>query len=694
MNAELAPGPTPAARAYQVNDLIIDVGVRRVTRNGIDLEISGRAFDLLVALVRAAPNLMSTRELLEGVWPRIIVGTETVTQCVMRLRQSLGDSAENPRYVVAVRGHGYRMAAEVRVMAVTPPASSQVAVEAPVGAPAGGAAPETVPATVPVPPAHKIRHWMSALLVLAVLVGISAAWWGLRHRSAVQTAASSEPRPASPAVAGSSVAVMPFANLTGEPSKDYLGDGMAEELINALAQVRGLKVPARTSAFAYKGRNVDIRRVAQNLGVAMILEGSVRSAGARVRISARLVDAKSGYQVWSQDYDRQSADIFKLQDDLAAEIVQALRGFVHADLRVPPSRIPPSRDVQAYDLYLQARSINRGTASSIRQALPMVNQALVRDPDFADAYASRAMLLAGSVVFGMAPSASLDGAEDDAVRALALNPNLAEAHTAREAIFVLRGHWVEAESSFRAAMVTAADDPYIRNYHTLLVLGPVGRLQQARSELDVSYHLAPGDGYTMHELAVTESARGHDVEALKFTRLWEELNGGPDPTLWDIALVYARAATRSGQYAEASERVIRALPDELRSTAGERAVRAFYTALADPAKTPAAALALRGFMPQLYGGRANGRTKMFFVNALAMIGDLDAAYELAGRLADRRAGMPGRIDWSDAWTPEMRPFRQDPRFAAFAARLGLMEYWQQYGPPDECDVKDDELICR
>ncbi len=121
------------------------------------------------------------------------------------------------------------------------------------------------------------------------------------------------------------MAVLPFANLTGETSKEYFSDGMAGELINSLSHISGLKVPARTSSFAYKGRNVDSRRIAQDLGVATILDGSVQSAGNRIRVTAELVDGRSGYQLWSDSYERPFTDIFKLQDDITAAIVQALR---------------------------------------------------------------------------------------------------------------------------------------------------------------------------------------------------------------------------------------------------------------------------------------------------------------------------------------------------------------------------------
>src|SRR5215471_17889361 len=154
-----------------------------------------------------------------------------------------------------------------------------------------------------------------------------------------------------------SIAVLPFASLSSDPEKDYFGDGIAEELIHLLARVPGLKVPARTSSFAYKGRNIDVRQIARELGVGMLLEGSVRSAGDRIRVTAQLIEADSGFHVWSQTYDRRFADIFQLQDELAVAIVQALKiSLGDGELR-PLRDAPPTQDVEAYRLFLRAISL-------------------------------------------------------------------------------------------------------------------------------------------------------------------------------------------------------------------------------------------------------------------------------------------------------------------------------------------------
>jgi TolB-like protein len=531
------------------------------------------------------------------------------------------------------------------------------------------------------------------LMLLAMLSLIGAGLLIALVRPGADRASRAGVAPAqSIAVPAASVAVVPFANLTGDPSKEYFSDGMAEELIDVLSQVPGLKVPARTSSFAYKGRNTDIRRIAQDLGVATILEGSVRSAGERIRVTAQLVDAKSGYHLWSHSYDHEFADIFKLQDELAASIVQALQGTMNTGT---PSlaRAPPTQDLEAYQLDLQARSVLLATEQSVGQSLGLLDQALARDPRFARALADRALVRVAATTFGFSQAAALENAKRDAEQGLALDPSLAEAHQAVGAVSALRGDWLKAEASYRRAIGAKPIDPRALRSHVHLVLQSVGQMRQARSQAAEAYRLAPADSLSASALSVVDSRMGLDAEAMKLANLAVAL--GMPASAGRLPQVYVMAALRGARYKEAAILAVGSLPAPARAAGAAEVVRLVYTALADPARKPAARQALQALSDRLGSHLSPQEALPLFTFLFTQLDALDAAYDRANHYLDEltRSGIVGGA-WGYLWVPEMRSFRKDPRFQAFVARLKLIDYWKQYGPPDECDLHDDMLVCQ
>src|SRR5262249_6295864 len=376
---------------YRVGDLLIDSERCRVTRDGCEISLGKVSFDLLLALVRSAPRFASTDSLMDQVWEGTVVGPETLSQRVKLLRTALGDDAKEPRYIAGVRGRGYRIVAPVAPY-ISPPSESSKAIRAGSDAAHGATSTtgahstrpsEVAPEPTLVPGTSGSRRIFAvkalAVLLVVVLVALFASR-ELRESATRPPLASRAELPSSdtPLVApAASVAVVPFVNLTGEPAKEYFSDGMAEELINELSRVPGLKVPARTSSFAYKGRNVDIRRIGHDLGVTTVLEGSVRGVGDHIRVTAQMVNAENGYHLWSQTYDREFGDVFKLQDELAGQIVTALKESMHADLPADVMSDSPTSDPEAYRFYLQSEA-----AADTQAALRLNARALARDPKF------------------------------------------------------------------------------------------------------------------------------------------------------------------------------------------------------------------------------------------------------------------------------------------------------------------------
>ncbi|HEY6455047.1 MAG TPA: winged helix-turn-helix domain-containing protein [Steroidobacteraceae bacterium] len=595
------------ALRYRVDDLVIDAGARQVFRDGRILPVSGLTFDLLWALVRAAPSRVPAEELLQAVWPLAVVAPETLTQRVKLLRRALGDTGDGARYIKNERGRGYRLAA----------------------------------------PAHP--------------------------QSDISLAATA------PDDAGS-LAVMPFSNLTGDARHDCLSEGLTEELVASLGRIPGLRVPSRSSTLVHQGLGTDSRGIGKDLGVAMLLEGSIRSIADRLRVNVRLVDTHSGLQLWSNMFEREFNELFDLQDELARQIVLALRRHLDAAIRQPRTRVSGTQDVAAYRLYLQARMANRGTKDSVSRSLSLIDQALNRDPNFAAAMAYRAVLQAGGVMLRGLPPEMIEEPQQFAQRALEACEDLADAHMALGLIRAMRGAWIESAERFRAAMVIEPSSSVVRNMHALAVLRPTGRLTEALSELRHSYGVSPAEGFTAHEFAITHSLMGHDEEALRYVELTQTLSGMA--THWDLNLVRARAASRCGDYAKAARYAVDALPDVLHPAAGIDVMHSLYGALQHPAGRNEAAARITGLIDSLMLPGVDGRTRIFFVTGLVMLGDLDAAWAAIQRMLERAGAFVSQIDWSDLWSPEMLPLRRDRRFHSLISRLQFEPYWQRFGPAD------------
>jgi serine/threonine-protein kinase len=237
-------------------------------------------------------------------------------------------------------------------------------------------------------------------------------------------AALAAPAPAADAGLDRSIAVLPFQNMSGDPDNEYFSDGISEEIINALAQLPRLRVAARTSAFSFKGRHTDLRTIGDQLSVATVLEGSVRKAGSRLRITAQLVNVADGYHLWSERYDRDLVDIFAIQDEIATAIAERLK--VTLDVGGDSHLVrPPTANVEAYDLYLRGHALTRQRGPALLRAVESFEEAIGLDPQLALAHAELAEALVLMALYGMVPPTEIrDRARQATSRALELDPDL------------------------------------------------------------------------------------------------------------------------------------------------------------------------------------------------------------------------------------------------------------------------------
>jgi TolB-like protein/Tfp pilus assembly protein PilF len=295
---------------------------------------------------------------------------------------------------------------------------------------------------------------------------------GSDHRTDPHSATvPSEPEP--------SIAVLPFANLRTDQDDEYFSDGLTEEIINVLAQIPGLRVTARTSAFALRGKEPDIRKVAEVLGVRTILEGSVRRAGTRVRVTAQLVSAADGYYLWSERYERETADVFAIQDEIAMAIAAALQIKLALE---PAARRRHAPSLPAYEAYLKAQYHQwKFTPESLARSKELYENALRLDPQFALAQVGRAAYFLVLADRSFLPAReAMPLAREAARKALDIDPSLPDA---RAVLGVIAGvydyDWAEAERQFKWAMASDPIPPLVRHWYGFFFLGLIGRFEEA-----------------------------------------------------------------------------------------------------------------------------------------------------------------------------------------------------------------------
>ncbi len=325
-----------------------------------------------------------------------------------------------------------------------------------------------------------------------------------------------------------SVAVLPFVDLSAERDQEYLSDGVAEEILNVLTKIGGLHVPARTSCFAFRGTNVDAREIGRRLGVDALLEGSIRKAENRLRITVQLIDAQNGYRLWSERFDRELDDIFAIQDEIARHVVDAL-GLSLTQREERRLLKPATSNVPAYEFYLRGRKLfQKWTRQNIELARKMFQQAIELDPNFADAWAGLAT--AHVYLFGCDDEPHLDKAREASAHALKLDPESSKAHVAAGQGFSMEQRYADAAKEFALAIELDPTlfDAYYYYGRSCFKSGDLEKslrlFQQAQEVRPEDYEAIYLLGLVLRQLGRNEESRDADGRALKRIRKHLELN--------------------------------------------------------------------------------------------------------------------------------------------------------------------------
>jgi TolB-like protein/DNA-binding winged helix-turn-helix (wHTH) protein len=635
---------------YQLGEYLLDPARRRLNRNGEPIHLSKRPFQVLIYLIRHRDRLITRDELLERFWDGREVYDDSVRKAVSTIRKALDDRRDPPRFIETRYGEGYRYvgplaeqwstagpaAVEVeRVRGVKIVVEEEIH-EAPDDR--EGGKPDDEPASKALRLAgQKARRAPLAVSLAVALTAIAlgvAAFAFYRSRANPNEIAPAPPR---------SIAVLPLKNLSGDPEQDYFSDGVTESLITELARIRDLKVIARNSTFAFKGKEVDVREIGQRLGVAAVLEGSVRRQGETVRVTIRLVSAEDRRVLWTGDATRPLKDIIAVQDEIGCSVAESLRVVLCRD----PNHKPGTNNLAAYDAYLKARA--RRLNGDPKQAAELYQQAVDADQNYALGWAGLAEAYTVMEVNSMVPPRSMTPkAKECAFKAMVLDGALAAPHAALGLLAAFSDRdWATGERYFKQALAINPNYAIGHAWYANTLLAQ-GKYAEAEAEYLRARELDPLNAGFANNLAETyyywrqpERCLAQAAQALEMEpgNQWARVN-------------QAKCYSQQGRHDEALQVPL--------ASPFDKQLRLIV--LAQSGRLAEA----RELLPLVI--QDNHRTSPYIVAvAHAVLGENEAAFAWLRKAADgQQANLVSlKID------PDFDGLRNDPRFAELLRRVGL-----------------------
>lgn len=483
-----------------------------------------------------------------------------------------------------------------------------------------------------------------------------------RASSMIEVRAALRPNGELGASASPSVAVLPFKNLSADSDSEFFGDGLAEEILNALARISGLRVAARTSSFSFKGQSIPVSEIGARLRVGHVLDGSVRRSGNRIRVTAQLINAADGFQLWAERYDREIADVFDVQEDIARALADRL--MVTLASPSPPRLVrPPTTNLEAYDLYLRGRALLYKRGRHVAEGTEHLKRAVELDPAFAAAWAGLADTFTVRGYFGdLAAGDAMPKALTAARRAVQLDPNLAEAHCALGiALLMWERDYQASRTAFERCLELNPDYTQGRCWYALFQREWVGgELREGVAEARRALDGDPLSAYAASILGMTLGVAGETAEGLQFARIGVDRDPAAMLSHWVLGLV----AHWHREFQESVDAFARAAQISNRTpfTLSHQAI-----AWADWGRIDRA----RELHEELLVMRA--RAPVPFTSlaiSAAAVDDLDAAIEFAHQACDEREGI--LVVFARNF-PDLSRLRADSRFARVLARLALPE---------------------
>jgi len=470
-----------------------------------------------------------------------------------------------------------------------------------------------------------------------------------------------------------SIVVLPFVNMSNDPEQEFFSDGLSEELLNVLAQIKDLRVISRTSAFAFKGKDVDIPTIAAQLGVTHVLEGSVRKAGNDVRITAQLIEVATDSHLWSDAYNRKLENIFEIQE----EISKAIAAELQVTLGTFAKTGNPSENLEAWQLFLQGRSLyqNRGDAQLAR-SVALLKQAVALDPDFTDAWAN---LAAANIVYGFGRDDDFEvyyrDGQQAALRAIEIDPNNGFAHAVLGLVHVGKFAWEDGMRELDLAIELNPNETNSLLWKGIALIG-LGYIDQALAILQKAEQLDPVFTNLQYWLSVAYEGKG-DFESVqrcmqKMLRL--------DPDFENIDLSSYELYTGN---LDTAEQIARA--SEMKQTGSDIVAAALYSALRDPLRKDESVKTLL----------SNEESVEFtdLITALWRLGETTETLEIFREMREQGRGLRAANSLGFLWNAYDQAGLSDPALPAFFEEMGMADYWRKHGDPDYCRVDGDQIRC-
>jgi TolB-like protein/DNA-binding winged helix-turn-helix (wHTH) protein/Flp pilus assembly protein TadD len=634
------PDVTQAPVVRRFGTFEINLETRELRKSGMRLRLSGQPFQVLAVLVERADEVVTREELHSKLWPAdtFVDFDHGLNNAVARIREVLDDSSETPRYIETIPRRGYRFIAPL----------------ADLGGPVSAQATRRSPSIPAVPPAKKTRVHIAVKVLGAIAVVALLAFAFELYRSY------SAKRIKQPSIR--SLAVLPLKNLSGDPTQEYLADGITEALIGRLSGIRDLRVISRTSVMRFKETQLSVPEIARTLHVDAVVEGSVIREGSRIRVNAQLIRAATDEHIWAEEYQREYRSILLLEDEVVRSIVERIKVSLTPQERVGLASTR-SVDPEAHEQYFKGRYyVNERTEDALNKSIAHFQQAIARDPSYALAYSGLADAYALIGFRGAFPSKeTLSRAKAAALKAIELDGTLAEPHASLA--FIVETHewdWQTAEQEYKRAL--DLNPGFARAHHWYAgYLVYVGRFDEAIAEAKRARDLDPLSLPVNNALAGRLLAAGRVDEALEQLRITLEMNPQFAPAHQTLGWAYLN----QGKYGEAIQEFQQAI--QLSGTDDMEFTVDLGCAYAVAGNREQATTILARVKREHERGRVSSASIAVLYGAL---GELNEAFAWLDRAYKQH---DPELTYLKVPTRRYQFLRKDPRYKDLLLRMGLSD---------------------